>query len=148
MEKYVPNKSFKKKPTASDVATLWFVIHASIHALKGILSGNEMRVTRADSKFVNEVLEPMMDQYNNIIVITVADINDEKVIIARKSMIKLNSVKRRRRFLKNVSEPEDESLRFCPVSQCKNTVDMPDLNAGVIERNKEKLEEFYEEKNR
>ena len=99
LEQCLKKDKFPKKPAAGFVAKLLFSINRSLHALKGVVDGSLTRLTRTDSKFVTDILEPLLVEYSDFVKLATADINEERLDSARKAIVKLTDVELRRRFL-------------------------------------------------
>ena len=138
----LPAAGLPKKPTGEYMAVLFFDWHHALSMLKGVCGDVGGRTTRMDMRIMEEVVEPAWMQLDMMVQRATIELNDEKVDVARSSMVKLTDAERNRRFLQDgATLPVDEMMRHCPYCGCKGTVDVPAENVGRMRRNEIKLEE-------
>lgn len=71
------------------------------------------------------------------------EINEERMDMTRKLMVKVNEIDRRRRFWGgDAKAPEDLALKYCHVYKYKETVDIPADNSLEMVLNVEKIREY------
>ena len=85
-----------KKTTQEYLASLWYDLHRIMQALTGVCSGGGGGFTRGDKAFVEDVLDGMMVVLNGAVSFAVTELQQEKMDAARKAIVKLPDVERRR----------------------------------------------------
>ena len=148
-DKLLPKAGLPKRATAFVIVEMLYGIHTSLHLLSGFINSGESsgRATRADRAFFEDVLVPLNEIFQTPVTVAVADLNEEKMDNSRKSMVKLSDVERKRKFLAlGAKEPEDPAMMYCPICDCKGTVDVPPEIVQKMRRNCVKLDAFRAEK--
>lgn len=69
--------------------------------LKGVCGTEGGRVTREDTRFMEEVIEPAYQNLDSVVRRATAEIKKEKEDVARNSIAKLTVVERNRRFFED-----------------------------------------------
>ena len=115
---------------------MWFGIGNCLFTLQGFIDGKTSRLTRAETKWVDDKFRGVHDLFRDSFTVAIAEMNDEKNDSLRRSLVKLTEAESKRKFLAGgAKEPEDEVMMYCAVCGCRGTVDIPAENIVKVESN-------------
>ena len=138
----LPVGLLSKKANATSIATTWLGLANCLFALYGYVGGSAGRLTRAETKWVEDVFMPVHNLFQDSISVAVAEINMERLESMKKLLVKLTEKELKRKFLADgATEPDDEALRYCAVCKCRGTVDIPADNKEKANRNLDRIKE-------